>query len=317
VLEGPSGAIETQPHRLASSGEVTEVYKLPVSGLDPGATYTVTGKLTSSGAGSVHYPVGGGPPKFQTLARLDVFRRGSGTVTSAPAGIDCGTVCGVDLPIGGGLQLTAIPSAGYRFGHWEGDACFGTSPACTAWVLNWVRTTAVFDQASLVTVTRGGSGSGSVSSAPAGIACGAGCSATFDPGQTVTLTATPDAGSRFSGWSGACNGAGQTCAFQAAVGTQAVQATFVKLATLTVHRTGRGKVKDEAGKIDCGATCTATLDDGTTTTLHAVPARKFRFVRWGGACAGKAPACTVTVTGSQDVTATFKAKKKPRRKSRP
>ena len=70
--------------------------------------------------------------------------------------------------------------------------------------------------------------------------------------------------------------------------------------------------KDQAGKIDCGATCTATLDDGATTTLRARPARGFRFVRWGGACSGKALTCTVTVRGSQDVTATFK--KKPRKK---
>lgn len=315
VLDGPSGSIELPPHRffVPGAGEGSEVYKLPVTGLAPGATYTVTGKVTVGGG----YPyMVGIEPKFQTLARLDVFLRGSGMVVSASPGIDCGTVCGVDLPIGAGVELKATPAAGYRFGHWEGDACFGTSPACTAWVINWVRTTAVFDQATLVTVTRGGSGSGSVSSAPAGITCGAGCSATFDPGQTVMLTATPDAGSRLGGWTGACTGAGPTCAFQTAVGTQAVQATFVKLATLTVHRTGRGKVRDEAGKIDCGTTCTATVDDGTATTLHAKPSRGFRFVRWGGACSGKALACTVTVTGSQDVSAAFK-KKKPRKKSRP
>jgi Divergent InlB B-repeat domain len=314
VLDGPSGSTETPAHRffVPGAGEGTEVYKLPVTGLAPGAIYTVRGKTTVAG---VPWTLGQGPQKFQTLARLDVFLRGSGTVASSSPGIDCGTVCGEDLPIGTGVEITATPSAGYRFGHWEGDACSGTSPKCTAWVLNWVRTTAVFDQADLVTVTRGGSGSGSVSSTPAGLACGAGCSATFDPGQSVTLTATPDAGSRFGGWSGACTGAGQTCSFETVVGTQAVQAAFVKLATLTVHRTGRGKVRDDAGKIDCGTTCAATVDDGTTTTLHAKPTRGFRFVRWGGACSGRALACTVTVTGSQDVTAAFK--KKPRKKSRP
>jgi Divergent InlB B-repeat domain len=315
VLEGPSGATETAPHRLTGPGEVSELYKLPVSGLTPGATYTVLGKMTSPGA--VHYPVNGGLPTFRTLARLDVSRRGSGTVVSASPGIDCGMVCGVDLPIGAGVELRATPGPGYRFGHWEGDACFGAAPTCTAWITNWARTTAVFDQASLVTVTRTGSGSGSVNSSPAGVACGAGCSATFDSGQKVTLTATPDAGSRFAGWSGACAGSAPACTFEATVGTQSVQATFVKLATLTVHRTGRGRVKDEAGKIDCGATCTAILDDGTTARLRARPARGFRFVRWGGACSGKALVCTVTVSGSQDVTATFKKKKKPRRKNRP
>jgi hypothetical protein len=222
----------------------------------------------------------------------------------------------MDLPIGGGVELRATPGPGYRFGHWEGDACVGAGPVCTAWVTSWVRTTAVFDQASLVTVTRTGSGSGSVSSSPAGVTCGAGCSATFDPGQKVTLTASPDAGSRFAGWSGACAGSAPACTLEATVGAQSVQATFVKLAMLTVHRTGRGRIRDEAGRINCGATCTATVDDGSTTTLRAKPARGFRFVRWGGACSGKTLTCTLTVSGSEDVTATFK-KKKPRRKSRP
>jgi hypothetical protein len=291
---------------------MSETYKLPVTGLEPGASYVVTGHLDG---GSLYYAVGQGPPTFRTLARLDVSVRGAGAIASEPAAIDCGTVCGVDLPIGAGLMLTATPAAGYRFGHWEGDACSGTTPTCPAWVSNWVRTTAVFDQASLVEVTRVGSdgGFGNVTSTPAGLDCGAVCMATFDPGQLVTLTATPDAGARFVGWSGACAGTAPTCTLVAAVGTQAVTATFVKLATLTVRRTGHGRVTDEAGRIDCGTTCVATFDHGTTATLHATPARGFRFVGWGGGCTGKAPTCSVVVTGSQVVSATFKAKKKRRK----
>ena len=53
-----------------------------------------------------------------------------------------------------------------------------------------------------LTVTKAGPGSGTVTSAPAGITCGAPCSATSASGTTVTLTATPAAGSTFAGWSG-------------------------------------------------------------------------------------------------------------------
>lgn len=319
LLEGPSGTIGTAVHHFGGAAQVSEIYKLPVSGLEPGATYVVTGNLSSiGGGGSVHYPFSG-PPHFRTLARLDVLLRGGGSVASSPPAIDCGAVCGVDLTIGAGLTLTATPAAGYRFGHWEGDACSGTTPTCAAWVSSWVRTTAVFDQASLVEITRSGSdgGFGNVTSSPAGIDCGAVCMATFDPGQIVTLTATPDAGARFVGWSGACAGTAPTCTFTAAAGIQAVTATFVKLATLTVRRTGRGRVRDEAGRIDCGTTCVATVDHGTTETLHATPARGFRFAGWGGACTGTTPTCSVVVTGEQVVRATFKAKKKKRRKPRP
>ncbi|HEX5762693.1 MAG TPA: IPT/TIG domain-containing protein, partial [Solirubrobacterales bacterium] len=54
-----------------------------------------------------------------------------------------------------------------------------------------------------------GSGGGRIVSSPAGIDCTSGnCTAKFPDGTKVTLTATPDAGSDFVGWSGACSGTG-------------------------------------------------------------------------------------------------------------
>jgi uncharacterized delta-60 repeat protein len=77
---------------------------------------------------------------------------------------------------------------------------------------------------STVTVSRAGPGSGKVSSSPAGIDCGSTCSAPF-AAVPVTLTATPAAGSVFSGWSGAgCSGTG-TCRVQVS-SSQTVTATF-------------------------------------------------------------------------------------------
>ncbi len=58
-----------------------------------------------------------------------------------------------------------------------------------------------------VTVT----GSGAVSSQPAGIDCTGTCNAAFAIGSTVTLTATPAAGQQFSLWGGACGGRALTC----------------------------------------------------------------------------------------------------------
>jgi len=64
----------------------------------------------------------------------------------------------------------------------------------------------------ILTVTKTGGGSGTVSSAPAGIDCGVSCDAFFEEGTVVTLTAVADSGSEFTGWSGACSGTGP-CAF--------------------------------------------------------------------------------------------------------
>src|SRR5690349_6946854 len=75
-----------------------------------------------------------------------------------------------------------------------------------------------------VTVTASGSGKGTVSSAPAGIDCGATCTHTFPEGTQVTLTATPTAGFSFTGWSGACTGT-NSCTL-AKSGAQSVTANF-------------------------------------------------------------------------------------------
>ncbi len=80
-------------------------------------------------------------------------------------------------------------------------------------------------------------GAGTVTSAPAGIACGATCSALF--GATVVLTAEADATSVFTGWSGACMGVGP-CVIDPTVADQAVTATFTGQTVLTIAATGTG-----------------------------------------------------------------------------
>jgi hypothetical protein len=75
-----------------------------------------------------------------------------------------------------------------------------------------------------LTVKKVGTGFGDVVSSPAGIDCGSKCVSSFSPGQIVTLTASPAAGSAFSGWTGTCSGS-QTCEV-AMDSEQSVTATF-------------------------------------------------------------------------------------------
>jgi uncharacterized delta-60 repeat protein len=77
----------------------------------------------------------------------------------------------------------------------------------------------------LLEVAKAGPGSGSVSSAPAGITCGSDCSNGYSAGTAVTLTATPDAGSYFAGWGGACSGKANSCRVTVAEATS-VTASF-------------------------------------------------------------------------------------------
>jgi hypothetical protein len=59
-----------------------------------------------------------------------------------------------------------------------------------------------------VSVAPAGSGSGAITSTPAGIDCGATCAEDFETRKTVTLHAEPAPGSTFTGWSGSCTGTG-------------------------------------------------------------------------------------------------------------
>ncbi|MEJ7893689.1 MAG: Calx-beta domain-containing protein, partial [Solirubrobacteraceae bacterium] len=61
-----------------------------------------------------------------------------------------------------------------------------------------------------LTVSRSGSGQGTVTSSPAGINCGSDCTETYTLDRQVTLTPTPSGGGQFSGWTGDCTGTG-TC----------------------------------------------------------------------------------------------------------
>lgn len=163
-----------------------------------------------------------------------------------------------------------------------------------------------------LTLVSAGSGSGTVTSSPMGIDCGSTCSASFGEGSVVTLTATPAAGSTFTGWSGGkCSGTG-ACQLTLDSDTT-VTATFTRLpapqVTLTVVRAGSGGgiVTSGPAGIDCGSSCSAVFAEGIHVTLSAAPAGQSRFEGWSGACATASTTCTVTLSADRSVTATFVA----------
>jgi len=160
-----------------------------------------------------------------------------------------------------------------------------------------------------MSVTRSGSGSGAVTSSPAGIACGSTCSFPWPAGTSVTLTAAPDAGSAFSGWAGACNGGG-TCTVTMD-GDKALTASFAPAgsSTLTVVKNGNaggsGVVTSSPAGISCGSVCQAEFPLNTVVTLTASDGTVAGFTGWLGACTGFQPTCTVAMDGPKSVTATF------------
>jgi PKD repeat protein len=193
---------------------------------------------------------------------------GSGAVYSSPNGIDCGDTCQTSFGDGQAVTLTAIPDAFSVFTGWSGD-CSGTG-ACQLTMDQAHAVTATFARKRFdLSVSKQGTGSGEVSSSPAGINCGDSCQASFDAGTAVTLTAAPAAGSIFTGWSGDCSGTG-SCQLTGDQG-RSVTATFAlntpPHASFTVACTGLSCSFDGTGSADSDGTIQAyswEFGDGAT-----------------------------------------------------
>jgi uncharacterized repeat protein (TIGR01451 family) len=139
----------------------------------------------------------------------------TGTVTVSDGTSNCiGTLPATNCPLSslaaGAKTLTAT---------YSGDTKFSSSVAPAA-----AHAVVAAGQQSTVTVTRAGSGSGQVTGDDGVINCGATCAHTYSNGTLLTLTATPNGGSVFTGWLGACTGTG-TCQLSISAAV-AVSATF-------------------------------------------------------------------------------------------
>ena len=229
---------------------------------------------------------------------------GSGSVASGPAGINCGASCSASYDYGSSVVLTPTANVGSAFTGWS-NVCFGLS-SCSFQLLNPTALTANFTLAQhTLNVALTGDGTGSVLSTPAGINCGTACDEIYNYGIQVTLTATADDGSVFSGWDGACSGTA-LCVVAITDATN-VTATFANnLFPLEVHLTGTGSghVGSTPAGINCGTDCEEVYDSGTQVTLTATADDGSLFSGWDGACSGTDP-CVVAITDATNVTATF------------
>ena len=232
---------------------------------------------------------------------------GSGTVTSSPAGINCGTDCDQVYPAGTMVTLTASAAGDSTFAGW-GGACTGTG-SCVVQVDAVVAVSATFTlRRYTLTASRTGTGGGVVTSNPTGINCGTDCDELYDHGTEVTLTATPNGVSTFSGWTGAgCSGTAG-CVVQMTQARSVSAAFTLNRYQLAVAKAGAGAtlgtVTSSPSGITCGTDCDELYDAGTMVTLSASTATGATFTGWSGACTGTGN-CTVTMNAAQSVTATF------------
>jgi uncharacterized repeat protein (TIGR01451 family) len=218
---------------------------------------------------------------------LDVNIVGSGTVDLDPPG-------GVYVE-GTVVTLTATPDPGWFFAGWSGDLGGLTNPQALTMDSNKV-VTATFSSEPPVTYTLDVNivGDGTVDLAPPG--------GVYDEGTVVTLTATPDAGWYFAGWSGDLGGLTNPQALTMD-SNKVVTATFSSeppvTYTLDVNIVGSGSVTlDPVGGVYL---------DGTVVTLTAAADAGWEFSAWSGDLSGNTNPITITMDADKVVTATFTA----------
>ena len=146
-----------------------------------------------------------------------------------------------------------------------------------------------------LTVGDNGDGSGTVSSAPAGIDCGSTCAAGFPQNQNVTLTETPANGSVFTGWSGDCSGTSTTC--QVTLSTaRSVEASFVVPPSTATSLQSSAEPSTVGQQVTYTATVSPTPDGGTVS-----------FTDGGSTISGCGSVGVNTSTGDATCSSTYSA----------
>jgi len=161
-----------------------------------------------------------------------------------------------------------------------------------------------------ITVVKVGIGNVNGSGTNVKISCGNVCTAPATAGTVVTLTAAPPGNAVFSGWSGACTGTNPTCTVTVN-GALTATATFTTVFNLSIGRGGNGSISGTPNGefntfINCGSSCSAKFQQGTTVSLTAAPLAGHVFVNWTGACSGTVPTCDVVITKDTQAQANFK-----------
>jgi len=249
------------------------------------------------------------PTTAQANQTLSVEKKGTGTVTSSPAGINCGATCSFSFADNTEVTLSGTPGANTAAVKWSGCDSVNIEGKCKVKMATAKTVIATFNLAKRkLTVSKGGTGAGAVTSSPVGINCGATCAAEYDHGTEVTLTGAPGASTEAVKWSG-CTSIVEGKCLVSMTAAKSISATFnLAKRELKVSKVGvgAGTVTSSPVGINCGATCSALFDEDSTVTLTGTPGANTQAAKWSGCDSVNAEGkCLVTMTAARAVIAIF------------
>jgi hypothetical protein len=183
------------------------------------------------------------------------------------------------------VTLTATADSGWVFAGWSGDLTGIANPDSLVMDGNKSVTAAFTRQFSLIPTTVGG---GSVFLNPPG--------GFYDSLTVVALTAVPDSGWVFAGWSGDLSGTANPDSLTVN-GNKSVNATFTRQFSLTTNTVGDGSITlNPPGGL---------YDSSTVVTLTATADSGWIFTGWSGDLSGIANPDSLVMDTNKSVTATF------------
>ncbi len=270
-----------------NSATLDKVTTHTLSGLTEGVTYyfALTAFDTENFESGYSNEISYTPPAAQYI--LTASAGPNGTIT--PAGtviVNPGTSATFTITAHTGYQIAAVTVDGAPLGA----VSTYTFSAVTA--NHTIAATFTANTYSL-TVSKTGTGTGTVTNTPAGT--------TFSAGTVVSLSAAPNAGSNFTGWSGACTGTANPCSVNMNV-NQSVTANFtLKTYTLTASAGVNGSITPSGA---------VTVNHGESRTFTITPAAGYRVadVLVDGTSVGAVSTYTLSaVTTNHTIAAVFAA----------
>ncbi|MFC1607454.1 InlB B-repeat-containing protein [Candidatus Latescibacterota bacterium] len=224
--------------------------------------------------------------RIQSTFKLDVSASIGGTVTGSGT-YDSGSFA----------NISATSAANYRFISWSGDVTDQSSASTTVNMDADKSVTANFElipvqqtYALLVHTSGGGTASGTGS---------------YNPGSVVNISAVPDDGYGFTGWTGDVAEPTNASTTVTMDSDKSVTANFELLGvmynlTVSSNPNGGGTVSG-----------TGTYGENTEATVTATPADGYKFIDWAGEVADPtSTSTTVTMDSDKSVTANFEYTRK-------
>jgi predicted MPP superfamily phosphohydrolase/PKD repeat protein len=236
---------------------------------------------------------------------LTINKIGSGTIVTNPAGIDCGDNCNTSYVNGTKVNITITGTDGWVPSAWnfsnidniETQICElgmlrnrsitgDISASCTITITQNINFSVTFERGGVLKVVK--TGSGNVVSSLGDINCGCNCNTIIlgNP-QFITLVANPAPGGIFLGWEGDCSGNGD-CILNTDQHHRNIIANFSSGGhyTITINKTGSGKVTSIPIGINCGKDCDESYSEGEKITLAALAnnGATINSINFSGSC---------------------------------